>query len=432
MKRVLIITYYWPPSGGAGVQRWLKFVKYLPKFDYQPIVYTHENGEFPSIDESLVKEVPKEAVVLKTKIWEPYNIYKKVSGTKERINSGFLTEEKNKSKVVQNISTWIRGNLFIPDARKYWIKPSVKYLSDYISNNQIDVIISTGPPHSMHLIALALKKKFDIPWIADFRDPWTNIDYYKDLKLSRMADNRHKRLEKSVLTKSDCVISVGSTLSEELLELGAIKVKTITNGYDSDDLIKGNVELDEKITIAHIGSFTKSRNPQLLLDVLDELRATHPTVFNRLELKLIGKVDYSISEEFARLKIDSLVRKIEYIPHEDVIVEQKKSHFLLLVVNDTPNAKGILTGKVFEYLAARRPIIAIAPKDGDLANLILETESGIVLDNSNKSDLRELLLKYVEDNTIVNKFTEGRIGQYSRESLTKDLVLLLDELTNKN
>lgn len=432
MKKVLILTYYWPPSGGAGVQRWLKFVKYLPQFGYQPVIYTHENGEFPSIDESLLKEIPEEAIVLKTKIWEPYNIYKKVSGSKERINAGFLTEEKNKSKFVQSISTWIRGNFFIPDARKFWIKPSIKYLSNYLSDNKIDVIISTGPPHSMHLIALGLKKRFNIPWIADFRDPWTNIDFYKDLKLSKLADRRHKVLENKVLTKSDYVISVGRTLSEELKELGAKNIRTITNGFDADDLVDGKVELDKKISIAHIGSFTKTRNPQLLLEVLTEIKTSNPIQFEQLELKLIGKVDYTISEEFEKLGLSKMVRKVEYIPHEEVIVEQRKSHFLLLVVNDTPNAKGILTGKVFEYLAARRPIIAIAPKNGDLAKLIEDTNSGVVIDDSNKSELKDLILSYFSDFNAIDKYRIGDIGKYSRKSLTGELSQLIDQVLEKS
>ena len=204
MKKVLIITYYWPPSGGAGVQRWLKFVKYLREFGWEPIVYTAENPEVPVIDETLTKDIPEGITVLRTKVWEPYQIYKRLSGRKQsdRIQTAFLSEKK-KPGTIENLSIWIRGNFFIPDARRFWIKPSVKYLSRYLNDNPVDLIISTGPPHSMHLIAMHLKGKTQIPWLADFRDPWTNIDFYHQLKLSRSADQTQATGEKS-FTFSRC------------------------------------------------------------------------------------------------------------------------------------------------------------------------------------------------------------------------------------
>lgn len=428
MKKVLILTYYWPPSGGAGVQRWLKFVKYLPEFGIEPVVYTHSNGEIPSIDESLLKEVPDNLEVLKTEIWEPYSVYKKLTGKKEKVNTAFLTEEKTKSSLMNGFAVWVRGNLFIPDARKYWIKPSVKYLSKYLENQQIDTVISTGPPHTMHLIAMQLKEKFGLKWIADFRDPWTNIDFYKDLKLSKQADKKHRLLEQKVLNTADLTISVGPTLSDELKGLGAKKVKTITNGFDQEDVIQTEVALDDKISIAHIGSFTKTRNPEILLDVLVQLFKERPEMKPRVELKLVGKVDYQISELIKKKGLESIVRKIDYIPHSEVILEQKKSHFLLLVVNDTPNAKGILTGKVFEYLAARRPILAIAPKDGDLAQLIEESHAGVVIDKNNSEMLKDLLIEYFHQPEIVKPYCEQEIDIYSRKNLTSKLAQAINEL----
>ena len=200
MKRVLIISYYWPPSGGAGVQRWLKFVKYLRSFGWEPVVYTPENPEFPETDLSLAKDIPPGLEVIKQPIWEPYDTYKKLLGQKkeDKINAAFLSEKK-KNSMLENFSVWVRGNFFIPDARKFWIRPSVKFLLNYLETNPVKAVISTGPPHSMHLIAMALAKKIKLPWLADFRDPWTNIDFYKDLRLSARADARHKKLEKKVL-----------------------------------------------------------------------------------------------------------------------------------------------------------------------------------------------------------------------------------------
>ena len=178
MKRVLIITYYWPPAGGSAVYRWLKFTKYLREFGWEPVIYTAENGEYTELDPDNVKDIPSGVTVLKQPIWEPYNFYKRFIGQKktEKINVGFLTEKK-KPALAERISVWVRGNFFIPDARCFWVKPSVKYLSAWLAKNPVDMVISSGPPHSMHLIAMKLKKQFNLPWIADFRDPWTNIDF---------------------------------------------------------------------------------------------------------------------------------------------------------------------------------------------------------------------------------------------------------------
>jgi len=377
MKRILIITYYWPPSGGAGVQRWLKFVKYLSEFGYEVVVYTPEEGEFPSEDKSLFKDIPSNVEILKTPIWEPYDLYKKFVGQKktEKVNAGFIQESK-KPKKSQGLSVWVRGNLFIPDARKFWIKPSVKYLTNYLKNNPVDTVISSGPPHSMHMIALSLKNKLKThapKWIADFRDPWTNIDYYKDLKLSTWADNKHKRLEKKVLAKADQVITVGKTLTKELESLGAKNISTITNGYDAEDFTATpTAKLDEKLSIAHIGSMNKDRNPIHLWKYLSNRVKSEKNFAEQLEIKLIGKVDIAVLNTLESLQLKPYIKHINYLQHDQVIEEQQKSKILLLVVNNTPNAKGILTGKMFEYMAAKRPILMIGPPDGDAAEILSE------------------------------------------------------------
>lgn len=423
MKRILIITYYWPPSGGAGVQRWLKFVKYLSDFGYEVVVYTPKEGEFPSEDNSLLKDIPESVEILKTPIWEPYDLYKKFVGQKktEKVNAGFIQESK-KPKKSQGISVWIRGNLFIPDARKYWIKPSVKFLKDYLKQKPVDTIISSGPPHSMHMIALGLKRKLKTQfpnWIADFRDPWTNIDYYKDLKLSTWADKKHKRLEKRVLNEANQVITVGKTLAKELENLGAKDVVTITNGYDSDDFAEQKTSLDEKLSIAHIGSMNKDRNPIQLWKYLSEKVKTDNDFSSRLEIKLIGKVDIAVLQDLDTLELTPFLNHIKYLPHNEVVIQQQKSKVLLLVVNDTPNAKGILTGKMFEYMAAKRPILMIGPPDGDAAEILNEDGYGKCFDfGSSNFDT------FFSQDFDTWKAT-GNPEKYTRKALTKRLSKLL-------
>ncbi|HMK06024.1 MAG TPA: hypothetical protein VK476_00755, partial [Flavobacterium sp.] len=183
MKKVLIITYYFPPAGGPGVQRWLKFIKYLPDFDIQPIVYVPENPTYPIIDAQLMSEISDKAIVLKTKIFEPYGLASIFSKNKtKKISSGIIPSMRRQTSI-DKFLLWVRGNLFIPDARVFWVKPSVAYLKKYISENNIDIIITSGPPHSLHLIGMKLKNVMNVKWIADFRDPWTTIGYHKSLKL---------------------------------------------------------------------------------------------------------------------------------------------------------------------------------------------------------------------------------------------------------
>lgn len=435
MKKVLVLTYYWPPSGGAGVQRWLKFVKYMREFGWEPIVYTAQNGEMPVVDESLLNEIPKGIEVIKKPIWEPYSIYKKFIGRKEdyKINASFLNENK-KAGFTEKISVWIRGNFFIPDARKFWIKPSIRFLSNYVIKNNINVVISSGPPHSMHMIALGLKSKYPkIKWLADFRDPWTNIDFYDKLMLSSLADTKHKRLEKNVLQEADIVVSVGNSMSEEFKEIvkqdgfnRLEKFKVITNGFDTDDLNSNNCIKDIKFSLAHIGTLVKDRNPLILWKVLSQLVNTNPKFAQELEIKLVGKVDYFVMEQINFYGLKPYLTKIDYLPHNLVIEEQKKSHVLLLLVNNTKNAKGILTGKIFEYLAANVPILAIGPTDGDLSIILKKTATGLISDFNDENLLKQHILKLFDGYTIEPNKEE--IKKYSRKNLTKELCHLLDSL----
>lgn len=433
MKKILIITYYWPPSGGAGVQRWLKFVKYLRKFGFEPVVYTPSNPENPVDDVSLLKDVPDNLEVLKTPIWEPYDLYKRFVGRKpgEKINTGFLSENK-KGGLAEKIAVWLRGNLFIPDARKFWIRPSVQFLNGYLEKNKVDAIISTGPPHSMHLIALELKKLHGLHWIADFRDPWTNIDFYKDLMLTPAADRKHHQLEKEVITTADIVLTIGETMKQEFEKSGSSRVEVITNGYDEDDVFKGVLQMDKKFSLAHIGTLVKTRNPQQLWIVLQELVKQDAAFAADLEIKLVGKVDVTVLDEIRSHGLDDFVKKIDYLGHDEVIKVQQESAVLLLLLNNTPNAKGILTGKFFEYLAAQRPVICVGPAEGDAARIINQTRCGVTVDFNEKEKLMTAVMDYYR------KFKAGnlavateQISQYSRRELTSRLAGMMDKLINK-
>ena len=431
MKRVLIITYYWPPSGGAGVQRWLKFVKYLRRFDWEPVIYTPENPEFPETDNSLAKDVPEHLEVIKRRIWEPYEAYKKLLGQKkdDKINAAFLSEKK-KNSLLENFSVWVRGNFFIPDARKFWIKPSVKFLLDYLETNPVKAIVSTGPPHSMHLIAMELSGRMQLPWLADFRDPWTNIDFYRELKLTRGADARHRKLEKQVLSRAGVVTVIGRSMAEDCRRIVDRKYEVITNGYDPGDTDNSHPQsLDKKFSIAHIGTLTASRNPETLWIALKDILNEGQDLAKDLEIKLVGKVDYKVTESIDNYGLSSFVKRIEYMPHDEVVLCQQQSRVLLLIINNTPNAKMILTGKFFEYLAARRPVLCLGPADGDAAAVLSETNAGLLAGFGDEGTMKNHI------RSLYNDYVSGRPGpeshkieQYSRPELTRKLATLLDSL----
>ncbi|CAM1353283.1 glycosyltransferase family 4 protein [Tenacibaculum insulae] len=424
--KVLIITYYWVPAGGSGVQRWLKFVKYLQDFNIEPVVYTVEDANYPIIDTSLKSDVPEGIEVLKKTIWEPNDLLSIFKKKETKTSAGFLNPNPTFfGKILQ----YVRANYFIPDARKYWVKPSVKYLGKYLSDNKIDAIITTGPPHSLHLIGLHLKKKTNIKWIADFRDPWTDIDYFHQLPLTKKAIKKHHQLEKEVLKNADASLVVGKTMKANYKAFSK-NIHVVTNGYDATENEKHQPNLDTKFSITHIGLMNADRNPKVLWKALAELSEENETFKNDLEIKLIGKLSDDVEADLAKYQFKNLV-KINYVPHKEVQKYQRNSQVLLLAVNKVPSAKGIITGKIFEYLQAKRPILAIGPEDGDLAEILEKTNSGIVVDFDDKEAIKSTILslyKSYKENAL--QVSSKNIKQYHRKELTKQLSVILKQVVN--
>lgn len=424
-KKVLIITYYWPPAGGPGVQRWLKFVKYLPDFGVQPIVYVPENPTYPILDEGLLNEVSDKAIILKNKIFEPYQLAGIFSKKQtQKISSGIIPAAKKQS-FLEKLLLWVRGNLFIPDARKYWVNSSVAYLKKYIQENNIDTIVTSGPPHSLHLIGLKLKEELDVKWFADFRDPWTTIGYHKALKLSSYADKKHKQLESKVLTTADTIIVTSKTTKTEFQALTNKPIEVITNGYDVENIPKQT--LGEKFTMAHIGSFLSDRNPKALWEVLQELVLENEKFATHFQLKLIGKISQEILESISEFQLDAFCNNLGYVSHTEAIAHQRKSQVLLLIEIDSEETKSIIPGKLFEYMVSERPIIAIGPKDSDFAEIITSTNTGVFFTYSEKERLKKTILAYFEL-FLENNLQVHPVGlqHYSRKNLTEKLVSILN------
>ena len=284
MKKVLIISYYWPPAGGSGVQRWLKFVKYLPKNNWKPIIYTPENPYFEIKDEKLLSNVPVEAEIWKTEIWEPYALKDKLFGKGNKSQSAGVISNKNSLK--NKVLNWIRGNIFIPDPKVYWVKSSVRFLKKKIKAEGIQHIITTGPPHSMHLIGLDLKtQNTELKWIADFRDPWSELDLLDEFHLSKSSRDKHKRLEREVLQMADVILTVSESWVNDLKRLGAKNVALITNGYDSTDFDLKPKKTD-KFIIGHYGLLNHLRDPRNLWKTLNKLCEDNKELNSKLEIHL--------------------------------------------------------------------------------------------------------------------------------------------------
>ena len=438
MKRLLIITYYWPPTGGSGVQRWVKFSKYLPEQGWQPVVYTPENPEQLARDESLLQDVPACAEVIKRRITEPYAIYRRLTGGKSGQEVNPVNAQKKNWK--QRLSLWIRGNCFVPDPRISWVRPSLRFLKKYLAEHPVDAVVTTGPPHSVHLIGRGLKRALGLHWIADFRDPWTEMFYYKHLGLGPAADRRHHRLEQSVLDEADTVISVSPPVRDDFQAKTKTPVVLITNGFDEEDFSaegggSGSAAAQPftrvgsrsdsgaaaaagpPFRLVHTGLFAADGNPLNLWDALARRCEADPALRERLEIRLAGKVDAAITEAIRGRGLGPNLVDLGYLPHDETVREQRAADILLLPLRREPEYAKVLPGKIFEYLAARRPVLGIGQSDGAAARILRDAGAGDMFD----WDEQDALLAFLD---APHPQTTD-IGKYSRRALTAQLAQIL-------
>lgn len=422
MKKVLIITYYWPPSGGSGVQRWLKFTKYLPQFGWQPFVFTPENPSFEVKDPALEKDISPEVEVLKLPIWEPYVIFEKFKGKGSQQSD--LVRKKKKS-LFSRFLLWVRGNFFIPDPRIFWVKPAAKVLEDIILANKIDVVITTGPPHSIHLIGLKLKKKLGVKWVADFRDPWTTWILINSFYLSVFARRQHQKLERNVLKNASAVIAASRQYAQELTQLGGRNVEVITNGFDEAEFAAHNKEEQpEEFFIRHVGVVDELRDPRSFLHAIQELAEEGDPV----KVEFIGNVNVSLQGEIAANEVlNKLISFKPYVSHDKVFqIYQQSAVLLLIPFQDTP---GNIPGKLFEYLASQRPVLFVGPPEGDAAAILRETNAGIVCETNDTTAIKDAVRKLkAQYSAGISDQKKTNISQYSRVNLTEKLAETLNAL----
>ena len=429
MKKVLLITYYWPPAGGAGVQRWLKMSKFIAE-KCELTVFSPQNASYPIYDESLSDDVSPKIKHIQREIWEPYALAKKINPKNNQYQKGQIEPKKNQS-FLSKVSLWVRANLFIPDARMFWISPSIKSIQNQLNLNDFDAVISTGPPHSCHLIAHGIKQKFPhLKWLADFRDPWTEIDYFPQLPLTSFALKKHLSLEKKVLTDADIVTTVSPSWAKDFEKKSNKKVNVIFNGFDDDDFksIQRKSE-NKKLTITYLGSLNSDRNPSFLWQILNE-KCKDNHFKNIFELKLIGNIAKEVKDEIDSLEsLKSQVRFIPYMEHKSAVQELLNSSVLLLLINDTANQKGIIPGKFFEYLASERQILCIGKKDSDIHEIIQETQSGKLIENNSSKEIEIYIDKLYEiftKNNLDLPVNEDNIGKYSRAKASEKIIQLLN------
>ena len=429
MKRVLVIAYYWPPSGGSGVQRWVKFVKYLPAEGWEPVVFAPENADYPSLDPSFETEVPASVEVLRGRIWEPYAAYRKLLGGKSA--STQVTEISSGKKTwKQKLSLWIRANLFVPDPRVGWVKPSVKTLKAYLAEHPVDAIITTGPPHSVHLIGQRLHKELGTPWIPDFRDPWSRMYYLKYLPMTGRTWPRLRSQEQAVLDECSTVLACTPQVQEEFQAQTKTPVACITNGFDEEDFLGPVPEGDGLFNITHTGLFAADGNPLAFWKVLEKLAKTEPGFRQELRIRLVGKVDREVLDAISEAGLSENVVLLGPLNHADAVREQRSATILLLPLRNDAQYAPILPGKLFEYLAARRPVLGIGQEEGAMAHVLFGARAGITADWENPAPMRAFISNAWKQHCEGGvPATTGDISPYTRRATTHALAQLLENVS---
>lgn len=431
-KKVLLITYYWPPASGPGVQRWLKFAKFLPDMGWDPIVITPKNGSYPNTDDSLLDDVPSALRVVTTSTLEPFALYNRLTGQRKKGNMstvGMMGLKKTRNPI-KKLAKFIRANWFIPDARRGWVPYVVKAANALIEKEAIAAIITTGPPHSTHLAGLQLKATTRLPWIADFRDPWVDIYYNAFLPRTRTTKKKDKALQDAVLRDADLVLTVSDGLAEKLGKIAKQSV-TIYNGYDQEDFKETAASTDRYFRVHYIGNLKANQNPAALWEAISQLRENQADFKADFRLAFTGNIDPSVSTSLSEYGLTDCTEVRPFVPHQQSVQEMQRATLLLFIIPDTAGNEVILTGKLFEYLASRTPLLAIGPPTGNAAHILKRCNRQPMHDYSDQSSLKEQLQEafasFQDGAHLKHKGDEHE--QFSREDLTKTLATWLNRLT---
>lgn len=433
LKTALIFAYYWPPASGPGVQRWLKFVKYLPENGWKAIIVTPEDGSFPNTDESLINDIPESTTIVRTKTLEPFRIFNLLTGQASRgkTTSVGMGDIKGSTSFIKKLSAYVRANYFIPDARKGWVPYAVKAAEQIIGKQQIDLIVTTGPPHSAHMIGLSLKEMHSIPWVADLRDPWTNIYYNKFLPRTSKTIRKDSILETKVLKTADAVTVVSNGLKSEYDDRSS-NLKVIPNGYDIEDFVFLNQDLDTNFfRLSYIGNLKVNQNCAPLWEVLSELCEADKEFKEKFKLSFTGNVHDEIRESFINFGLTEVVEFLPFVEHKEAVKRMINAEALLFLIPESPGNKQIITGKIFEYLASKTPMLSIGPVNGDAADIIHSCDRNEMIDYQNKDAIKlriSNLFDVWKSGTLSTSEVNDKHEIYSRKNLTHELIKLFEEL----
>lgn len=431
-RKVLFVVYNFPPAAGAATQRVLKFLKYLNRYGFQTFVLTVDKVDYPDLDFSLIEKIPSETKIVKTKFWTPFGIYRKITGRKsdEKIPVAFIKD--NHKSIAERISVFLRLNFFLPDAKIGWLPFAVKEGKQLIKKEKIDVIISSGPPHTTHLIAKSLKRKTGVKWIADFRDPWTDIDYYSGIKRTKLAEWIDSKLERSVLKYADYIVAASEGYLKIIKSKGIKNnYEVLTNGFDPEDFHNIKLKPQSKFTITYTGNMPFTRNPESLWLALEELANENPDFSNNFEFHFAGVMDDEIRQKIQAMNFYKNFIDHGYLSHSEVLELVFNSHLLIMIVNRVATSNEILPGKIFEYIASRNFVLVIGPENGVSARLINYVKQGIAIDYDEKSKMKDLI------HQLFTKWQKGELQkveysekyEFTRERITQKLIQIIDSIT---
>jgi glycosyltransferase involved in cell wall biosynthesis len=434
MKKVLIITYYWPPAGGPGVQRVLKFAKYLPQFGWQPVILTVKKGEYPAYDTSLEEDVHPDCKVYKTSSWEPAKLYKKFTGMAENepVPVAALTEQKKNWK--KKLAHWIRLNLFIPDAKIGWIPFAVKAGKKIIKREKPDLIFSSSPPPTVHLIARKLAKWSKLKWVADFRDPWTEIYHLDGLTSQEYSRKRNLKLEIKTLLNLHGLTTVSEGVANLLLTKvkGLLKYKIIPNGYDENDLTKPELSSNKYFTIAYAGNINMKQNPSLFWKVLKEKSKSDSDFRKAFRLLLMGNISEHVLSDIKEQGLEMQLEAPGYLSHPQVIKKLFSAIILLLLIPNTKKNEGIITGKLYEYLHLKKPVLGFGPIRGEAAKILENTKCGTMFEYNDRQGIEDFLestfRRWINQEEFSSQVNEKEIQKYSRRIQTFELAVFFKEI----
>lgn len=419
------------------MQRVLKFVKYLPDYGWQPIVLTVEGGDFPARDESLLKEISPSVPVYRVPAVEPYALYRKLTGKskQEPLPVALLAKEGTDS-LGEFIARWIRANLFVPDARVGWIPAVVHSSRQIFANHQIDAIYSSAPPHSVQLAALLLARKYRLPWIADFRDPWTDIFYYQKLSRTLPARRLDAFFERKVLSSADTVVSVSPSIIRNLQSKApTTHFEVLYNGYDASDFSITSEPNSTHFTLWYIGNLKANQSPAGLWNALENLLQKDSDLAENLVLKFTGTVHPQVKASLEKRGFMDHIHIEGYVSHHEAIHRMQSASVLLFIIPDAPHNRGILTGKLFDYLASGRPFLSLGPPVGDAAAILERLQAGPMIAPENTEEIRARILYLYKlwcNNSLESDSPNAeKVKEFERKALTGRLAARLDALSMK-